>query len=86
MKDYTNDFRFWKRMYYFVMDVQTGCCAGEEEKDMLMNVAMQKIAELEKPVRYECMLCGRDKFTRKSPHNCVGGFRKRKIEWKPIYE
>ena len=31
--------------------------------------------------RYRCLLCGRDKFTRKSPHQCVGGFRKRRIRW-----
>lgn len=35
-------------------------------------------------VKWKCMLCGRDKFTRKSPHNCVGGFRKRKIVWQQI--
>lgn len=34
--------------------------------------------------RWKCMLCGRDKFTRKSPHKCVGGFRKRKIIWQEI--
>ena len=28
-----------------------------------------------------CKLCGRDKFSMKQPHNCIGGFRKRKIEW-----
>ena len=27
--------------------------------------------------RWKCMLCGRDKFTHKSPHKCVGGYRKR---------
>jgi hypothetical protein len=31
--------------------------------------------------RIKCMLCGRDKFTRKSAHKCFGGFRKRKIVW-----
>jgi hypothetical protein len=31
--------------------------------------------------RWKCMLCGRDKFTHKSPHKCVNGFRKRKIVW-----
>lgn len=31
--------------------------------------------------RWKCMLCGRDKFTHKSPHKCVGGYRKRKIVW-----
>ena len=32
-------------------------------------------------VRFKFTLCGRDKFTRKSPHKCVGGYRKRKIKW-----
>lgn len=39
-----------------------------------------------KPTRYRCLLCGRDKFTRKSPHNCKGGFRKRNIQWQPIFD
>lgn len=43
-------------------------------------------ASNKKPVRYRCLLCGRDKFTRKSPHNCKGGFRKRNIKWEPIYD
>lgn len=34
--------------------------------------------------RWKCMLCGRDKFTHKSPHKCVGGFRKRKIIWQEL--
>lgn len=33
---------------------------------------------------YKCMLCGRDNFTHKSPHKCVGGFRKRKIVWQKV--
>lgn len=33
---------------------------------------------------WKCMLCGRDKFTRKSPHKCKGGFRKRKIVWEKV--
>ena len=37
-------------------------------------------------VRYKCLLCGRDKFTRKTPHNCGKNFRKHKIEWEVIYE
>jgi len=32
-------------------------------------------------MKLKCLLCGRDKFTHKSPHYCVGGFRKRKIKW-----
>ena len=34
-----------------------------------------------KTIKYRCLLCGRDKFTRKTPHYCIGGFRKRKIKW-----
>ena len=40
----------------------------------------------EKPIRYKCLLCGRDKFTQKTSHYCVGGYRKHKIKWQPIYE
>lgn len=28
-----------------------------------------------------CLLCGRDKFIRRTSHNCAGGYRKRKIKW-----
>lgn len=28
-----------------------------------------------------CLLCGRNEFTHKSPHKCVGGFRKRGLKW-----
>ncbi len=38
----------------------------------------------DQPKRFKCKLCGRDKFTKKSPHNCVGGFRKRHIEWEEL--
>jgi len=34
--------------------------------------------------RYKCLLCGRDKFIRKSPHKCAGtggNIRKRGIKW-----
>lgn len=41
---------------------------------------MQKLGDM----RYKCLLCGRDKFTQKSPHCCRGGFRKRNIEWTTI--
>lgn len=34
--------------------------------------------------RWKCLLCGRDKFTHKSPHVCQGRFRKRKIVWEQI--
>jgi len=39
----------------------------------------------QKPIKYQCLFCNRS-FKRKIPHNCKGGFRKRKIEWLPIYE
>lgn len=41
---------------------------------------------METPTRYKCLLCGRDKFTHKTPHKCIGGFRKRGIKWEEIYE
>ena len=37
MKDYTKDINFWKRLKSFVGDVQTGCCMGEEEKEMIIS-------------------------------------------------
>lgn len=33
---------------------------------------------------FKCLLCCRDKFTRPSPHRCIGGFRKRKLVWENI--
>jgi hypothetical protein len=32
-------------------------------------------------ITYTCLHCGRDKFTKKQPHNCTTGFRKRKLAW-----
>jgi len=46
IKDYTKDIRFWKRLQSFVSDVQTGCCAGEEEKDMILHICNLKINEI----------------------------------------
>ena len=40
--------------------------------------------EPKKIKRYKCLLCGRDKFTKKEPHNCNNGFRKRHIIWEEI--
>jgi len=34
--------------------------------------------------KWKCMIYGRDKFTHKSPHKCIGGYRKRKIIWQEI--
>jgi len=50
----------------------------------LLN-ALQSI-EMEKTIiGYRCLLCGRDKFTRKSAHNCGSGYRKHHIKWEAIY-
>lgn len=33
-------------------------------------------------MRWLCLLCFRDKFTRKSPHCCLNGqYRKRRLKW-----
>jgi hypothetical protein len=46
-----------------------------EEKDVLSHKTGDSI-------RYKCELCGRDKFTQKTPHKCKGGYRKRGLKWK----
>ncbi len=56
----------------------------EAELQLLLSGVSNRTSQ--KPTRYKCLLCGRDKFTRKTPHNCVGGYRKHKIEWQPIYD
>lgn len=43
-----------------------------------------RIANVVRSGRWKCLLCGRDKFTHKSPHKCVGGYRKRKIVWQEL--
>ena len=47
---------------------------------------MQNLPEVKKAKRYKCLLCGRDKFIRRTPHNCVSGYRKRHIKWEEITE
>ena len=37
-------------------------------------------------MKYKCLLCGRDKFTKKQPHKCNTGFRKHGIIWVEIVE
>jgi hypothetical protein len=32
-------------------------------------------------MKLTCLLCGRDTFTRKTPHNCIGGYKKRGLSW-----
>ena len=34
--------------------------------------------------KFECLLCGRNKFTKRSPHYCIGGYRKHHIKWKEV--
>lgn len=46
MKDYTEEICFWKRLESFVSDVQTGCSAGEEEKEMILHVCKKKMKHL----------------------------------------
>lgn len=36
------------------------------------------------PARYRCTLCGRDKFTQKTPHYCGRNYRKRGIVWEEL--
>jgi hypothetical protein len=47
MKDYTKDIGFWKRLQSFVSDVQTNCCMGEEEKQMIIHNCKLKILHLQ---------------------------------------
>lgn len=34
--------------------------------------------------KWKCTLCNRDTFDQKTPHNCIGGFRKRGIKWEEV--
>ena len=71
----------------------------EEKLEMYMKLSKKQIAEMliesnnqldailgvkKIPHRYKCLLCGRDTFTQKSPHCCVGGYRKHHIKWQII--
>lgn len=40
----------------------------------------------QKPVRYKCLLCGRDQFNRKQPHNCNGQRRRKGLKWEAIFD
>lgn len=48
MKDYTKEIGFWKRLQSFVSDVQTNCCMGEEEKQMIMHNCKLKILDIQR--------------------------------------
>lgn len=43
-----------------------------------------EIKLIEKPKNYRCKLCGRDKFTKKSHHNCKGRYRTGGFEWEEL--
>ena len=47
MKDYTKDIGFWKRLQSFVSDIQTNCCMGEEEKQMIIHNCKLKILDIQ---------------------------------------
>jgi hypothetical protein len=57
----------------------------EDALELGLLAALELIEGKKTIIGYKCLLCGRDKFTRKSHHNCVGGFRKRGLRWEPIY-
>ena len=41
------DNKFWNRLHSFVADVQTNCCAGYEEKEMILAVCKYKLTSPE---------------------------------------
>ena len=57
----------------------------EDALELGLLAALQLVEGKKTIIGYRCLLCGRDKFTRKSHHNCTGGFRKRGLRWEPIY-
>jgi hypothetical protein len=36
---------FWNRLLSFVSNVETGCCMGEEEKQMIISVCNTKLED-----------------------------------------
>jgi len=64
MKDYTKEIEFWKRLQRFVSDVQTGCCAGEEEKEMIIHNCKLKILEIQ---HVSICTCGTEQWAEKEP-------------------
>jgi len=57
MKDYTKEIGFWKRLESFVSDVQTNCCMGEEEKQMIMHNCKLKILDIQRVSNNEVAVC-----------------------------
>ena len=62
MKDYTKEIGFWKRLQSFVSDVQTNCCMGEEEKQMIMHNCKLKILDIQ---RVSICTCGTEEYAEK---------------------
>ena len=58
MKDYTKDIEFWKRLQSFVSDVQTNCCMGEEEKQMIIHNCKLKILDIQRVSNSVCRYYG----------------------------
>ena len=71
---------------------ETGTTSKDYDYLVRRNSELQKqvlnlpVVGNRKPDRYKCLLCERDKFTRKTPHKCSAGFRKRGLKWQPIYD
>jgi len=57
MKDYTKEIVFWKRLESFVSDVQTNCCMGEEEKQMIIHNCKLKILDIQRVSNSVCDCC-----------------------------
>ena len=57
MKDYTKEIGFWKRLESFVSDVQTNCCIGEEEKQMIIHNCKLKILDIQRVSNPVCPKC-----------------------------
>jgi rubrerythrin len=45
---------------------------------------LTRITITSKSGKYRCLLCGRDKFTKKSPHKCIDGYRKHNLIFEEI--
>lgn len=77
MKDYTKDIGFWKRLQSFVSDVQTNCCIGEEEKQMIIHNCKLKILDIQSVSNSVCKHCGKEK----SEHTTASGMCKDKFKF-----
>ena len=81
MKDYTKEIGFWKRLESFVSDVQTNCCMGEEEKQMIMHNCKLKILDIQRVSKQrELLIADAEKELLKQIHGNGLGIG-RFIEW-----